>query len=86
MSDPMTPEAALAAALRATGHVGADRPDVVADILANLPEGFALVSVEEVARRLAGASGVDDHAWREWYLRNWYLAEARRLLGIGGER
>lgn len=39
---PAEAAAALAEALRATGHVGADREDVVAEVLAALPAGWTL--------------------------------------------
>ncbi len=95
MSDPMTPEAALATAL--DKELGwAFRTPIrpvewehsakrIAGLLAR--EGFALVSVEDVAMRRHAAEpypGCGSQWWDEDGCD--CRAQARRLLGIGGER
>lgn len=53
-----------------------------------LREGEAIVSVEDVARRLAdGKARIDGAMWHQWDegTRDHYRAEASRLLGIGAD-
>lgn len=90
---PMTPTEALATALRTAYWSQWDEgtaPAAAEAILAHLPPGFALVSVEEVARRLwdeiyRGVRGpyYNDlpEDWKAQY--QWI---ARRLLGLEPDR
>lgn len=90
----MTPTEALATAHH-TACVGPDyrHPDecaciaVVEDILAALPDGYALVSVDDVARRLFARSDpyrADPDVWDRTlgWVREKHRGEARRILGL----